>query len=38
MTVRFAEGDGSYDETGVEIKLKDRVLLNETPPASAFTR
>ena len=34
-TVRFAEGDGSYDD-GVEIKLKDRAL-NETPPASAFT-
>jgi hypothetical protein len=32
--IRFAEGDGSFDD-GVEIKLKDRQL-DATPPAGAF--
>jgi hypothetical protein len=34
-TIRFAEGDASYDD-GVEIKLKDHEL-GGTPPAAAFT-
>jgi outer membrane lipoprotein-sorting protein len=34
-TIRFAEGNGGFDE-GVEIQFKDRTL-NVTPPASAFT-
>ncbi|HVZ71289.1 MAG TPA: DUF4292 domain-containing protein [Polyangia bacterium] len=34
-TIRFAEGDASYDD-GVEIKYKDRKL-GDTPPDGAFT-
>jgi hypothetical protein len=34
-TIRYAEGDRSYDD-GVEIKLKDHEL-GGTPPAAAFT-
>jgi hypothetical protein len=33
-TIRFAEGDTSFDE-GVEIKFKERTL-NEGPGADAF--
>ena len=33
--IRFAEGNGSFDE-GVEIQFKDRTL-NATPPPGAFT-
>jgi hypothetical protein len=34
-TIRFAEGEGSYDD-GVEIKFKDRTL-NQAPPPGSFT-